>query len=180
MIVALYDNKIVIPTPSGENRTLGTESHKMHTSIQIVESDDIATEGLTYSSVGGGYQCDGGTISDSKLIIKSMIDGKKVTHIGDRAFQGCSELVSIYIPDSVSTIGNNSFRGCSGLIGVVFPNSITRIGDCSFYACTSLVNIAFNGTMAEWNAIEKVSFINEWNEGVPATKVVCTDGEVAL
>jgi len=34
-----------------------------------------------------------------------------------------------------------------------------------------------NGRVEEWNAIEKG---NDWNYEVPATKVVCKDGEVEL
>jgi hypothetical protein len=31
--------------------------------------------------------------------------------------------------------------------------------------------------MAEWNAIE---FDDDWNYGVPATEVICSDGVVSL
>lgn len=37
--------------------------------------------------------------------------------------------------------------------------------------------IAFAGTKEEWNQTEKAT---DWNYGVPATKVVCSDGKAAL
>jgi hypothetical protein len=38
--------------------------------------------------------------------------------IGVFAFEGCSNLISITIPDSVKTIGQNAFEGCSSLTSV--------------------------------------------------------------
>ena len=38
--------------------------------------------------------------------------------IGAFAFEGCSNLISITIPDSVKTIGQNAFEGCSSLTSV--------------------------------------------------------------
>ncbi|MBQ7686747.1 MAG: leucine-rich repeat protein [Bacteroidaceae bacterium] len=35
-----------------------------------------------------------------------------VSSIGGEAFQGCSGLTSIEIPNSVTTIGNSAFNGC--------------------------------------------------------------------
>ena len=38
-----------------------------------------------------------------------------VTYISDSAFDDCSRLTSIVIPDSVNSIGSSAFYGCSGL-----------------------------------------------------------------
>lgn len=38
------------------------------------------------------------------------------------AFEGCSKLTSITIPDSVTSIGQRAFQGCSSLTSVVFGN----------------------------------------------------------
>lgn len=41
------------------------------------------------------------------------------------------------------TIGNNAFRGCSSLMSVVIPATVTRIGEYAFADCTSLNNFSF-------------------------------------
>jgi hypothetical protein len=37
-------------------------------------------------------------------------------NIGDRAFEGCSGLASVSIPDSVTSVGNDAFIGCTGVL----------------------------------------------------------------
>lgn len=100
-----------------------------------------------------------------------------VTRIGDEAFDSCDSLTSIEIPDSVKSIGDWVFYYCRSLTSITIGNGVTSIGDDAFSWCTALTSITFNGTAAEWNAIEKGS---GWNNAVPATKVVCSDGTVSL
>ena len=52
------------------------------------------------------------------------------------AFENCSGLTSVTIPDSVTIIGNRAFAGCSGLTAVTIPTSVTSIGDRAFAGCS--------------------------------------------
>ena len=72
------------------------------------------------------------TGSDSKLVIPSTIDGKKVTSIGGYAFEYCTSLTSITIPNSVTSIWNSAFNTCTSLTSITIPNSVTRIGNYAF------------------------------------------------
>jgi hypothetical protein len=59
----------------------------------------------------------------------------------------------------------------------MIPNSVTSIEDDAFKNCRSLTHIVFEGTMSEWNAIEKPE---NFNRDIPATYIQCTDGQVSL
>jgi len=67
------------------------------------------------------YEGDGGDVE-----IPAQIYGKPVTDIGDFAFNECENLISITIPDSVTSIGKGAFWwGCSSLTSVTFQGTIT-------------------------------------------------------
>ena len=57
------------------------------------------------------------------------------------AFEGCSSLTSVTIPNSVTSIGHNAFSGCSSLTSVTIPNSVTSIGGYAFRDCKSLTSV---------------------------------------
>ena len=64
-----------------------------------------------------------------------------VTSIDTSAFNFCSSLASITIPNSVLTIGNNVFQSCTSLASITIPDSVTSIGDGVFQSCTSLASV---------------------------------------
>jgi len=63
------------------------------------------------------------------------------TSIGDQAFINCYGLTSVTIPTSVTSIGGYAFDGCSGLTSITIPTSVTSIGVDAFGSCTGLTSI---------------------------------------
>ena len=51
------------------------------------------------------------------------------------AFNSCTYIAAILIPDSVTEIGDYAFYGCTGLTSVNIGNSFTWIGDGAFEGC---------------------------------------------
>ena len=71
----------------------------------------------------------------------SCIIKKGTKTIADNAFQGCSSLTSVQIPDSITSISASAFLNCSGLTSVTIPDSVTSIGGSAFYNCTGLTSV---------------------------------------
>ena len=71
----------------------------------------------------GFYTGTGGAVT-----IPGTIDAYTVTSIGTNAFQNCTNLTSVTIPDSVTSIGEAAFYDCTSLTSVTIPNSVTSIG----------------------------------------------------
>ncbi len=65
-----------------------------------------------------------------------------VTNTGEYAFWGCSGLTSVTIPNSVTSIGSGAFAGCRRLTTVTIPNSVTSIGGFAFSGCSGLISIS--------------------------------------
>ena len=64
-----------------------------------------------------------------------------LTSIGYSAFEGCTGLASIELPNSVTSIGYSAFEGCTGLASIELPNSVTYILHGAFSHCSSLASI---------------------------------------
>lgn len=108
-----------------------------------------------------------GALDKSKLTssdtIKRVIVGSKVNGFGNDttsiytgAFQNCSTLETVEMPDSVTYIGNHAFCNCSGLTKVVLDNGLATIDNDAFRACSSLTDIAIPNSVT---SIGEAAFI---------------------
>ena len=76
----------------------------------------------------------------NKTLVSVTIPNK-VTSIGSSAFKGCFALKSMTIPNSVTSIGDSAFNGCSGLTSITIGNAVTSIGASAFSGCTGLASV---------------------------------------
>ena len=78
------------------------------------------------------------------------------TRIDDYAFQECTSLTSITIPNSVTSIYNGVFGACNGLTSITIPSSVTILGGSAFYQCYNLIK-------ADFASIENLCYIQMSN-----------------
>ena len=125
-----------------------------------------------------GYIVTGDSGQSTAIIIPAEHEGLPVTEIGDSAFaysKHNSDIISVTIPDTVTTIGknafysrqsdlitvnigenskleiigNNAFSGCRSLKSIWLPADVVSIGDSAFNNCGSLNTI----TVASGNTV---------------------------
>jgi hypothetical protein len=56
-----------------------------------------------------------------------------LTSIESYAFEGCTSLTAINIPEGVTSIGDYAFSRCGNLIAILIPKDLTSIEKWSFY-----------------------------------------------
>lgn len=114
--------------------------------------------------------------STDRYINSLSIIPNSIIIIGYRTFSSCNNLKNVIIHYGVKSIESQAFAYCYNLENIVIPQSVTNIGEHVFYSCSNL-NITFDGTVAQWNAIEKHE---KWDEGSSIAEVTCSDGTVNL
>ncbi len=119
-------------------------------------NDCIALTNITVENGNNVYHSAGNCLIETaskNLIVgcKSSIipnDGT-VTRIGWHAFDGCTELTSITIPNSVTYINFSAFAGCTGLTEITIPESVKGMGDTVFIDCFNLVTVILPDSLTE-------------------------------
>lgn len=72
---------------------------------------------------------------------KVVIYDNSVKTIGMAAFEYCSSLADIILPEGVTTIARSAFGGCSSLSRIDLPEGVTTIGHSAFYGCEKLSSV---------------------------------------
>ncbi len=108
---------------------------------RILSSSDLTVQ-VTYR--GSKYNSYANEYTGAVNIPSSITYGGKtyrVTEIGSNAFDECSSLTSVTIPDGMTFIRAYAFYNCIGLTEVTIPNSVTNIGLCAFENCYKLTSV---------------------------------------
>ena len=100
-------------------------------------------------------------------------EGSKLEAIGHDAFNNCTSLSSITLPEGLTTVHNYAFSS-TGLTSVTLPSTVTTIYGHSFDACNSLASVVMYVTDPTTLTLESTSFqsgvtvyvdgIDAWNE----------------
>lgn len=75
------------------------------------------------------------------VTIPAQWNGLPVTSIHSHAFDNCSGVTKIILPDSIKTIESYAFFSC-GMLEISIPASVSTIGASAFYGCKALKKLA--------------------------------------
>ena len=120
----------------GENNTVSVTSGDVKYSDDVVIPNKVTYKNKTYSVTSIGSSA----FEDCSGLTSVTIPNS-VTSIGNYAFCNCSVLTSITIPSSVMSIGESAFSDCDGLTSVIIPNSVKSIESGTFSTCNGLASV---------------------------------------
>ncbi len=93
--------------------------------------------------------------------VKTIIIGDYVTEIQAYAFRDCAKLATIKLPAYVKTLGEGAFSGCSSIEKMDFlPMSVETLGARVFENCTKLTNVIIPNSVSKVGAYTFVGCSN--------------------
>ena len=136
-----------VTIPNGVT-TIGTRAFSACSNLQNVTVPDSITyvgtgafnscNSLVYNEHDNAYYL-GNDVNECVVLMKakdtaieSCIINEKTKIIQSFAFNSCSNLARVDIPDSVISIGSWAFYWCDSLTAIVIPASVTQMGDHAF------------------------------------------------
>lgn len=88
-----------------------------------------------------------GSCRNKKIRVPAYhMDGKPVTVIRDSAFRNRSEIIGVYLPDTVELVEQYAFYGCQKLEWIRIPDRAT-LKESAFACCLSLKSVTLPSTM---------------------------------
>ena len=99
-----------------------------------------------------------------------------LTSINAFTFSNCTSLTDITIPDGVINIGKHAFSYCSSLTDITIPGSVISIDSGAFNVCRKLQNVHYQGDQADWDSIEIADGNNSLINSTIHFAADCTNG----
>lgn len=83
----------------------------------------------------------------TKITKISFGENSQLQSIAYEAFNGCSGLVDIVLPNGLSTIGGAAFKDCAALENIIIPEGVTEIEAYAFSGCRNLKSVSLPSTL---------------------------------
>jgi len=101
---------------------------------------------LDGAETGGPCKGEDPSSANASYYGTSVVICPGVEAIPEYAFQACSALTDVELPDSVITIGNYAFEE-AGLVNFTIPNNVTFIGWFAFYNAKDLSRVTLSSSL---------------------------------
>ncbi len=114
------------------------------------KSDEVAVSYRNYETgkYGGNYTDYSGYINIPSTVTYNSVT-YKVTAVTSHAFDECSSVTSVELPNTITSIGAYAFADCTSLLSINLPNSLTTIGAGAFDGCINLYTLNIpNGVLS--------------------------------
>ena len=135
---------------------LGGDSVSLVLRICCVANGQNALTDSAEPVLGGGVsECDART--QRVLLLNSTV-------VEPGAFENCFTLLSVELPDGLTSIGKSAFSHCCVLSEVRVPGSVSTIAEKAFFGCERLQNIQLGDGVGR---IESQAFANCGPVGFP-------------
>lgn len=141
--------------------TLLTVLLVLFTGVSHLNAQSKKIDGIKYKVIAPGkVKVEEGKDMQGTLQIPATVtigkDTYQVTNIGESAFENCTALQSVVLPEGLEQIEKWAFRNCNHLLSVTFPLQIKEIKGGAFQKCISLESIELNNIQS----IENYAFNN--------------------
>lgn len=104
----------------------------------------LSYNNFTYEIIDESVVITGYTGSETEITVPSQIDGLNVEKVNDYAFKDDKNITSITVSSGVKDIGAGAFENCTALATISLPDTIIHIGEKAIY------NTAYYNNKSNW------------------------------